>query len=274
MSEREIELLSALLALPWWLTLFATLFAGIAVFGGLWLTRRIESAAGRAVATAMLDHQHELDGKLESTRSELTKAQLRFSHDYSIYAAKRNEVFETAYRLLEDVRGQYWALLGDVRKVRSFSNSALPSIQSAIAGMERLSAEERQSVVDAIDRGDLAQARELANALWLESATREARGKLWDFKNHVIFNRLYLSEALFDELWATMNLLSILDREASHLKDPRAAGGDIASTKLAELDGYTVAIARRLRGEIQGDDIVASAPSIAAPRPRRTQEPA
>jgi hypothetical protein len=25
----------------------------------------------------MLDHQHELDGKLESTRSELTKAQLR-----------------------------------------------------------------------------------------------------------------------------------------------------------------------------------------------------
>ena len=99
-----------------------------------YLERRVSEAARGAVdkqvGVALADHQHQLEQQLELVRQSLALTRERHSHDYGLFAARRNEVYAELYGLLERAAGAYGGHFAVISSYREFSRTGKPSLES------------------------------------------------------------------------------------------------------------------------------------------------
>ncbi len=189
----------------------------------IYLERRVSEAARGAVdqrvGVALANHQHELEKQSELLRQSLALTRDRFSHDYSLFAAKRNEVYAALYALLERAAGGYGGHFAVITSQREFSRSGAPVLRRLASTLEPISEDERAEFQSAIERNDLDSARSHATRLHKIASVREAYGAFMAFKNEFILNSIYISVPLESLLQKAVSLLARLSTHGDDVID-------------------------------------------------------
>jgi hypothetical protein len=171
------------------------------------------------------EHRTNLTQQLEGVRQTLALERDRYSHDYSLFAARRNEVYAETYALLERARGAFGAQFSKLIAVRDFKGAAAVDLRHLATTLTRISENERRRLLELLDTsGMLPAAGELATRLYEKDALRRANDDFSAFRNATVLHSLYFTptvEDILDKARESLALLSVFTDERIDEEEPR-----------------------------------------------------
>lgn len=160
-----------------------------------------------------------LASELETLRQTLAYDRERYSRDYGLFAAKRNEVYAEAYSQLERARGGYGSRFAKIQSHRDFSRSPAADLKHVAERLELISEGERAALEQEIDAGRLDAARMIATSLNEKDELRRANRSFIEFKNSCVLNALYVSLQLNELLTDAIQAMAMLSVYADEIID-------------------------------------------------------
>jgi hypothetical protein len=197
-----------------------------------YVERRVAEAARGAVdisvGKALADYKLDVDKQLESYRTDLATSmedlrqtlafdRERYSRDYALFAAKRNDVYADTFSLLQKAHGGFASKFAKLLSYRDFSQSPAQDLRHLAERLELVSASERQSLTDAVDAGRMDLAGRLANMLNERDELRRANKCFYDFRNACTLSALYFSPAVDGLLSQALQPLAMLSTIADEV---------------------------------------------------------
>ena len=231
-----------------------------------YLERRVTGAVDVTIGKTLAEHRHTLDRQLEDYRNDLT-AQLevvkqtlafqreRFSQDYGLFAARRNEIYAETYSLLERARGAFGAHFSALLVTRDFGRSPEPDLRHLASYLTRISEDERAGLLALLDSARVREAGALGTQLFERDALRRAQDDFSAFRNASVIHSLYFSVVVEEIVTAAMQPLALL----SVFADERIAeeryreGRDYrrSSEAMKEVDSIVGRLRRQMREEMR-----------------------
>lgn len=221
-----------------------------------YLEARVAQAARGAVdervGKVLADHAHELDKQLEEFRKALALQQERYSRDYGLFAARRNEVYAETYSLLEKARGLFDPHLSPLSIGPDFSKALGADLMKFAHTDSEVGPAEREELLACLaGEGDLERARGLASELAEKTSLRRAHAAFRDFKNAFVLNGLYYSQQVTEQLALATGVLSTVATWAREVKVLESVDLGTKAAKAAELDDIAADLRHTMRAEMQ-----------------------
>jgi hypothetical protein len=220
----------------------------------IYLERRVAEAARGAVdervGKSLADHTQRLEHQTEVLRQSLAISRERYTQDYSLFAAKRNEIYAELYALLEKAAGGYGAHFAGITVRQDYSRSGEPVLRGLLDSLQAISGDEKAALNGALDRGAIDDARKLANELWMKSSVREAYRAFVTFKNEFIVQSLYVSPAVEAQAQRAIGHLAALSTYGDELVAGETVPYQAARTEYMNLKQLLIEIRSSMRSEM------------------------